>query len=258
MFRMVVIFLIAFPVLLGLSGFSGSQEEPSSGKDETSEVEIRKLILNLGHADFRNREKAMTRLEEIGKAALEPLYEAQKWKNAEISQRANMLVSTIEWRVLPSKTVNGMQFRLAVEKKWPVPRPGEENKINILLDIKNIGDSIYRIFPCGIHVRLTDSKGDNVLSAGGNICLCVPWYSPPLKKNQTFSIKLEGTLAQRPNNLRFRVMDSFMTCWGVENLNKGTYFITLSYRNIMEYGTDLVGPLWVGGVETFRQKVQIE
>src|SRR5260370_35375624 len=98
MFRMVVIFLIAFPVLLGLSGFSGSQEEPSSGKDETSEVEIRKLILNLGHADFRNREKAMTRLEEIGKAALEPLYEAQKRKNRELSQLATIVCSMINGR----------------------------------------------------------------------------------------------------------------------------------------------------------------
>ncbi len=199
----------------------------------------------------------MTRLEEIGKAALEPLYEAQKWKNAEISQRAKMLVSTIEWRVLPSKTVNGMQFKLVVDKKWRVPRPGEKNCINMHLDIKNMGDTIYRIFPGGIQIKLTDTKGNQVVSPRGSNGSVTAWYSPPLKKNQSFSIEMEGTLAQHRNNLQFYVIDCFDECWACDNLSKGTYYVTLCYRNSSAYHAS-VGPVWVGEVETFRQKVDID
>jgi len=250
-----VILLSGFFLFLGVLGFSGSQENLVRANDR---ADIKTLISKLGHADFRVREKAMKRLEEIGEPALEPLYEAQKSKNSEISQRAKLLIPEIEWRVLPSKTVNGMQFKLVVDKNWRAPRPGQKNQINIRLDIRNLDEGIFRVFPGGIRVSLTDSKGNEVVSPRGSNGSVAAWYSPPLKKNQTFTIELDGSLALYRNNLQFWVIDCFAEVWGGDNLCKGTYYLTLHYRNTNDYRSASVGPLWVGEVKALRQKVEIE
>jgi hypothetical protein len=250
-------FLASLSLLLGLAALSQSGEKPSLEKKEVSQAEIKKLVLDLGHADFRIREMAMKKLSEIGEPALEPLYEAQKSKNPEISQRAKLLIPEIEWRVLPSKTVNGMQFRLVVDKKWAVPKLGEKNFIKITLEIKNVRDRVFQVFPGGVQVSFTNLKGKELGLGAGNEHSCAPWYSPPLKKNQTFSIKLQAFLVQSSNNLLFSVKDSFTNCWDFNGLSKGTYVLQLQYRNLKEFTEGLTNPLWVGEVH-FRNNVEIE
>src|SRR5260370_39253626 len=159
MSRIAVFFVFAFPLLLGLSPFSGSQEKPSSEKDETPEIEIRKLVKNLGNAENLVTEDAMKQLEMLGKGALEALYEAAKKGDAKTGKRAQLLITRIEWRVLPSKKENEMQFRLAVFKKRPFPKKREKKKINNNLEDKNISGKVRHFSPRGINIILTDSGG---------------------------------------------------------------------------------------------------
>jgi hypothetical protein len=258
MVRKVLFLVVALTFLSGLSALSQSGEKAASEKKEISATEINKLIAELGHADFRVREKAMKRLDEIGEAALEPLYAAKKNGNREVSQRAKLLIPAIEWRVLPSKTVSGMQFRLAVDKKWPVSKQGERNAIKIHLEVRNVQDRICRVFPGVSQVKLTDLKGKSFLSVAGSNGSVAAWYSQPLKKNETFSIELDGVITLNRNSIRFWVIDPFDASWCGNNLVKGTYFVSVCYRNHSEYLAGLGFPLWVGEVETFHQKVQIE
>src|SRR5579864_2432852 len=174
--RKAFLFLVAVSLLLGLSTLSHTAEKPDLEKGKGSRDDIQKLVMNLGHPDFRIREKTMKQLDAFGEPALEPLYEAKKSPNPEIRERAKLLVSDIEWRALPTKTVNGMQFKLAVAKNWRIPKLGLKDKIDIRLDLRNIGDKIYHICPGGAQVRLFDLKGKDLLSGGGSDHSRTAWY----------------------------------------------------------------------------------
>jgi hypothetical protein len=250
----ILLIAFSFPVLC-LPSRSG--DKPAPGKKQISKREIDKLIVSLGHADFRIREKAMTQLQEIGEPALEGLYQAEKSGNAEIGQRAKLLIPEIEWRVLPSKTVNGMQFKFVVDKRWSAPRPGEANTIKLRLDAKNIGDTIRRISTGGIQVGLTDGKDKNLLSQSGNLRTKPTPYSPPLKKGQTYCVELKAILNQGPNKLQFSVMDSLTGFYTFDTPSKGYYNITLLYRNLDERAADRSSRLWVGEV-AFCDRVEIQ
>ena len=79
----------------GQDGGVPKNDKPKQS-DPVSSAEVRKLIQQLGSADFAEREAATKRLEDIGKPALPALRDAAKRsEDAEIQRRAQRLVKKI-------------------------------------------------------------------------------------------------------------------------------------------------------------------
>src|SRR5580765_8161255 len=81
-------------------------------KSAAFESEIKKLIEQLGHKDFKLREAAAKLLSQVGIPALNALEQAERATDVEISQRAIALHKQIRRaNRLPAK-VKGVEFKL--------------------------------------------------------------------------------------------------------------------------------------------------
>jgi mRNA-degrading endonuclease toxin of MazEF toxin-antitoxin module len=89
----------------------GLRAEPPPDADEA----VARLVAQLGHDDFAQREAAQTALDALGPVALEQLRAARRARNPEIAQRAGILATRIEWRVANEKTLAPTLVSLTAE-----------------------------------------------------------------------------------------------------------------------------------------------
>jgi hypothetical protein len=97
----------------------------STAAEKATDAQIRKLIEQLGSDEYDAREKATDSLDKIGAPALEALRKAAKNGDAEVSRRADELVSRIEKRGETSAILAPKKVKL-VFKDTPVPQAVEE------------------------------------------------------------------------------------------------------------------------------------
>ncbi len=222
--------------------------------------EIAKLIKDLGDEDFQVREKATKRLTEIGVSALDALREAQAKGDAETSKRSELLIRSIGvLHHLPTH-VKGMEFKLILmDDEWSIPNPGARTPIKVNLEITNTTDEAYRLFLYdAVKVVLQDSSHNNIRVSGGREHPNpLEKISPPLKKNQTYTLTLQGERWRSGNKLAFYLRDPYNRYWKAEGLPKGTYYLGLVYE-YSKATTDLKPPLWVGRAETLLETVEIQ
>jgi hypothetical protein len=256
MLKRKVALFCSIALLLALAHLSQGDAKVSLLKGSV-EHEIRSLVSQLGSAAFSVRERAMKRLEETGEPALDALYDAKNAGDAEICKRAQMLITSIEWKVMPVKTVNGMQFRLVVDKTWSAPKAGGKRKINIGLEVKNISDRAWRFYLGYLQVLLTDSRGNKLPSYSGSHHFGAASSSPPVAKNEIFAIDLDALLCHTPDGLlQFGTHNPNGSFTGFDNIRRRTYQVSLKYQNLRDT-PGAPDPLWIGFVETYSRQVVV-
>src|SRR6059036_3602768 len=67
--------------------------------DDPDDKEIARLVKQLGSSDYRMRDAATKRLQEIGKPALDALNKAATGKDLETRRRAEQIVAVIEYKL---------------------------------------------------------------------------------------------------------------------------------------------------------------
>jgi hypothetical protein len=118
---------LAVCVLLTATLLAGAQTNGRAGDDEprtapaASQQEARKLIAQLGHAQFAEREAATTRLTEMDASIRPLLQEAIKHRDAEIRARARRILVVINDRYLQQRLA---AFAADVDDKQHLDLPG--------------------------------------------------------------------------------------------------------------------------------------
>src|SRR5437868_1972554 len=87
--------------------------------DAADAARVKKLVEQLGSAEFQEREKAVEELDAVGEPALEALRKAAASDDAEIKTRAAKLVTKIERRVESARELAPTRVRL-VHKDTPL------------------------------------------------------------------------------------------------------------------------------------------
>jgi hypothetical protein len=277
---------VVLPFLLGLAAFVESGEEPAAGKliASTSAVgilaspqeqgpllaasalaagrlgEVKSLIKELGDEDFQVRETATKRLAEIGVPALGALREAEAKGDAETSRRAEALIRSISAANRLPTRVKGMEFKLTLSKnEWTVPPPGGRTVVNASLQVTNTSDEVYRLYLDGVvKFVLQDAARKPMRCNGGREGKSSgPLVSPPLRKNESFTIAFTGALWRTGEKDGFYLGDNLRNFWQFEMLAKGTYYLGLVYE-CKKQATDDGPPLWLGRTETLMEAVEIK
>ncbi len=222
--------------------------------------EITKLIKELGDEDFQVREKATKRLAEIGVPALDALREAEVKDDAETSRRAATLVRSISAANRLPIRVKGMEFKLTLtEHKWSLPKPGGKTIVKASLEVTNVSDVVYRLYlHRAINFVLEDSTRKSIRCHGGwERKPPGPFISPPLGKNESFTMTCSGGLWRSDEKVGFYLRDNLSNFWQFEELVKGTYYLGLVYE-YKKQATDDRPPLWLGRAETLMETVEIK
>jgi HEAT repeat protein len=94
--RVVPLFLLLFLLIAELFGAPGEARLPGPA---VTKAEIRKLIEQLGHKDYKKRESAQKRLIRIGADVLPVLRRAEENEDPEVRQRVKDIISIIRWGV---------------------------------------------------------------------------------------------------------------------------------------------------------------
>jgi hypothetical protein len=253
--------LLATFLLVSAGAFAEPQDKATPAKMQVSPSEIKKLIADLAHKDFREREKATKRLGEIGLPALKALQEAADNGDAETRQRATNLAKGIRAaNCLPTR-VSQMEFRLIVEKEWAIPKPGQIKKIGLSLEFKNTASEAVRLYLYkSVRVIIKELKGNDLLKGGFQTSDSAhSTTSPLLAKNQIFLLPFAGKLsALTEGTVSVWFQDVFACTWSTRNgIPKGTYKFSLGCENA-KAATDAGEKCWVGNAETLTETVVIK
>ncbi len=108
MFRRLAVIVLLVGLTLPAVGL---RAEPPPDANEA----VARLIAQLGHDDFAQREAAQSALDALGPVALERLRAARRARNPEIAQRAGILATRIEWRAANEKTLAPTLVSLTAE-----------------------------------------------------------------------------------------------------------------------------------------------
>jgi hypothetical protein len=200
-----------------------------------SQVEIRKLVEELGSDNFAVREAAMQQLERTGKPALNDLQRVESSGDAETRQRVRLVMARIQMQLDPGVVVNGMRFRAIADRRWAAPTEGKHTPIALSLEVTNVTEQPRRYYPNCLGVILTDSKGqksENRWEGSDHPFDETP--TPPLAKNESILIDLRGILfrdARHPGAYTLGTGDN--SAWFInDNLSKGEYDLILSYSTV--------------------------
>ncbi|HYV39732.1 MAG TPA: hypothetical protein VE988_28850, partial [Gemmataceae bacterium] len=104
-------------------------------------AEIKKLIEDLGNPSFKIRENANKRLADMGKPAFNALKEAEKSTDAEIRERAKLLVNGILVSDRVPTIVKGLEFEIVIEDGGQPHRMVTNTLTKIGVRITNISKS---------------------------------------------------------------------------------------------------------------------
>ena len=248
-------------------GLAGALTHESSARSATSRAlqdaqstEIRQLITDLANSDAKVSEKAKTRLEEIGVPALDLLQETHGTATSEATTRVASLIRAIRTKSGLPSWVNGMEFKLIVDKEWIVPSMGKESKCAIQLQITNTMSSAYRLHLAdSLKVTLKDAAGRETLRFNGyQRDTRTATFSEPLSRNQKFTIVVNGRLSwSKKGKLSLSCTDMFSATWIGPDLEKAAYEMTLSFEN-KRTAHDELEPVWIGAVETLPAMIVLK
>jgi hypothetical protein len=240
----------------GASAFPGTAQVPASdvAGAKQAEQEIKKLIGELGDSDYKIRESATKRLTAIGFPALDALGDASGKGDAEIRARAADIVKSIHAANPLTTRVQGMEFKLVIDKEWLLPKVGRTTDIKIALEFKNTTDTVYRILLYGpVNAVFGNSNGMKLMEDSRIIVAgsAHPHVSPPLAKNETYTLPFGGVLS-KTNEVRaaFSMITPFARSLDAKKfIVKGDYRFGFVYENTQQ-ANDGGAPYWEGKAET--------
>jgi hypothetical protein len=241
---------------------SARQWAPHFVGEQQTEVEISKLIGELGNSDFKVRENATNRLLDIGLPALDALGQASEKGNAESRGRAGSIAKDIRAANLIT-LVKGIEFKLIVEKEWMMPESGEKKELQIALEFKNTTDTVYRLKLYGaIKVIIDDVMPAPLLpdERFKTADVTQPPVTPPLAKNQSYRLLCRGQILNVKNQRATLKLHSpfSLSLLAQSTIAKGkTYHFGLVYEN-KKQADDGGAPYWEGKAETPLATVTIK
>jgi hypothetical protein len=218
--------------------------------------EIKKLIDELGSGSFAAREAATKRLELIGLPALDALQKAEEKAKGEVRARSAMLVKKIRVAHHLATRVNGVEFKLIVDKEWIAPQKEGQNVVILTLEITNTTKTSYR-FEQDAYLVLLSSNGTNVLHGAGQDIqvLTDPVVIGP-EKRFLMLFKADLQLYKGELILYFEERSSHM--WRARGLSKGTYRAYLTYQSSTIPGLEAGIPFWTGISDTNTETITIK
>ena len=140
--------------------------------DDPDDKEIARLVKQLGSSDFRTRDEARKRLEEIGEPALDALHKATINVDLESRRRAEQLVAVIEDKVYPELVLTGH-----TKVVWRVSISADGKRLLTCSDDKTLRlwdahtGKCLRVFEGhtdGVRGAALSPDGKRVLSGGGD------------------------------------------------------------------------------------------
>jgi hypothetical protein len=224
--------LIILPLLLAPAA-SFAQEQPAApaptAKQDPTDADLQKLIVQLGSDDYDAREQAARRLRQIGKRALPQLKEALNSPDAEIVNRVRLLITRIEARAVPGPNPNADPFAGGA-----VP-----NNL-IRLSIVN-GDKVTQISENGRDIKIVEGPAGITMTVSG-------WVDGKPATEQYIAATADELRADNPE--AFKLFDQWA---GAGMAGPGAFLQPLQIRG----GALVVGPA-AGPQELDLLRVRLE
>jgi hypothetical protein len=246
----VVWLYVLFLLSLSIAFAPAQTQESAPDKAQVSSDELRRLIAELGHDDFKIREKAMKQLAEIGMPAFEAVLKATTSSDLEVQRRASDILEHFK-----PACVNGMEFKVIFDSEILVSSPGARVSKQVVLQVTNLCEDTLRFkLNPSLSLKIKDAHGKDVF-AQGSLEQVAPRVaanvSNPLKKNQSHSIKSGLILTSHAfNHVSFAWEDPFgLCCVSPQTLSVGKFYVTIRFENTL-LASDQGAPYWTGNVET--------
>jgi len=206
---------ILVPLLAPMTALA--QERPAAPtpitKQDPTDADLQKLIVQLGSDDYDAREQAARRLRQIGKRALPQLKEALSSPDAEIVNRVRLLITRIEARAVPGPNPNADPFNGAVPNNL------------IRLSIVN-GDKVTQVSENGRDIKIVEGPAGITMTVSG-------WVEGKPATEQYTAATADELRAENPE--AFKLFDQWA---GAGMAGPGAFLQPLQIRG----GALVVGP----------------
>jgi hypothetical protein len=230
--------------------FAHRPQEKTEPKTAAAKEQITKLISELGDVNFKIRESALQRLFDIGVPALDALENACQADDFEIRARAQLLIKKIEYSSLPVAVVNGMRFRLIVDRHWVIPEKGGRASTGIIVECTNLAEKkTLRFWPMGsTSFLMIDSRGLRTFPLM-ELQSVGPLRIPLLKQNDCYRFEIDATLVWRRDELTLIFHD--LRGRQSEGVTVEKHFkLAINYENHSHQIGEFNDNLWTGDLQT--------
>jgi hypothetical protein len=239
------------------------QLEKTTGAARPTVEEIKKLIVQLGDSSFKLREKALTRLGEIGLPALAALEEAEEHDDHETRGRAALLANKIRIANHRPTRVKGVEFKLLVPKIWKIPRGEDESTIEVRLQIKRVlGKPCKLLLARCWTIILQDSKGatiprhawptDRIMRGVGE------QFTPLLAKGEAYTVSTKASLKRVSESCELVWRNASLEFFDYNSLIKDFYRISATYQTEDTVLASAIPNTWIGEPKTEPELIKID